>query len=192
MTDQELQDYSADHLYYEIWMLYETGARLVQDPAVHSDWVLKNALIESFTVHARSLAIFLYPEEAKKLPDDVTSDEYVKDARQWRQARRTIPPVLRTVIQRTGKEIAHLTTMRHPAGAPQKVWRPEPIVQAFFEPLQQFAAHVPAPRLDVSVRAFIANLPASGTAQPRAPPAPPAPSGGHGPVGPPYTDVSTP
>lgn len=179
MTDQELHDYSAGHLYYEMWMLYETAARLVHDPAVHSEWVLKNALIESFTVHARSLAIFLYPEEAKKYPDDVTSDEYVKDVRQWGQARGTISPELKTVIQRTGKEIAHLTTKRHPPGAPEKVWSPEPIVRAFFEPLRLFAAHVPSGRLDVSVSAFISNL-----------------SAGHGVVGSPasqyYTDVSTP
>ena len=201
MTDQELQDYSADHLFYEIWMLYETAARLVRDPAGHSDWVVKNALIESLTVHARSLAIFLYPEEGSKRPDDVTSDEYMKDIQQWRQARGTISPELRTVVRRTGKEIAHLTTERHPPGAPQKVWRPEPIVRAFLEPLRLFAAHVPAGRLDFTVSAFLASLPASVTASPHPAPAAPAPSEGHGLHGSPsvptgqvthYTDVSTP
>ncbi len=151
MTDQELHDYAADQLYYELLMLYEAAARLVKDQAVHSDWVVKNALIESFTVHARSLAVFLYPEEARKRPNDVTSDEYVKDIQQWRKARGAIPRELRTTIQRTGKEIAHLTTKRHPSGAPQKAWDPEPIVRAFFGPLKLFAAHVPAGRLDASV-----------------------------------------
>jgi len=159
MTDQELHDYAADQLYYELWMLYEAAARLVHDHAVHSDWVVKNALIESFTVHARSLAIFLYPEQAKKRPDDVTSDQYVKDIGQWRKARGAIPPILRTMIQRTGKEIAHLTTKRHPPGAPQKAWDPGPIVQEFFEPLKLFADHVPTGRLGVSVSQFIASLP---------------------------------
>lgn len=27
MTDQELHDYAADHLYYELWMLYETALK---------------------------------------------------------------------------------------------------------------------------------------------------------------------
>lgn len=200
MTDQELHDYSADHLYYEMWMLYETAARLVHDSAVDGDWVVKNALIESLTIHARSLAIFLYPEEGSKRPDDVTSDEYVGDIQQWRQARGTIPPELKTVIQRTGKEIAHLTTKRHPPGAPQKLWSPEPIVLAFFDPLRLFAAHVARGRLDVSVSAFIANLPAGAASPPPAPDAP-ATSEGNGLVGSPsvptgkvkhYTDVSTP
>lgn len=160
MTDQELHDYAADQLYYELWMLYEAAARLVHDHAVHGDWVVKNALIESFTVHARSLAIFLYPEEARKRPDDITSYEYVNDIQQWKKARGAIPPELRTTIQRTGKEIAHLTTQRHPPGSPQKAWNPEPIVRAFFTPLKLFAAHVSAGRLDVSVSHFIASLPA--------------------------------
>lgn len=160
MTDQELHDYAADQLYYELWMLYEAAARLVQSHAVHSDWVVKNALIESFAVHARSLATFLYPEEARKLPDDVTSDEYVKDIQQWREARGTIPPALKATRERTGKEIAHLTTKRHPPGAPEKAWSPEPIVRAFFAPLKLFATHASAGRLDVSVRQFIASLPA--------------------------------
>jgi len=166
MTDQELHDYSADHLYYELWMLYETAARLVNDPAVRTDWVLKNALIESFTIHARSLSIFLYPEQAAKHQDDVTSDEYVAEVHKWRAARSPMPPELRTTVHRTGKEIAHLTTQRHPPGAPQKVWSPEPIFRVFFEPLRQFAAHVPAGRLDGSVSAFIASLPASSAASP--------------------------
>jgi len=120
---------------------------------------LKNALIESFTIHARSLAIFLYPEEARKYPDDVTSEEYVKDIQEWKEARGSIPPEIKTTIQRTGKEIAHLTTERHPPGSPQKVWSPEPIFQAFIRPLKRFLAHSIPERLDTSVGAFIGALP---------------------------------
>ena len=163
MNDEELHDYAADHLYYELWMLYEAATRLVNDPAVYDDWVLKNALIESFTVHARSLAIFLYPEEATKRPDDVTSDEYVKDIAEWRKVRGAIPSELKITIQRTGKEIAHLTTKRHPPGSPQKGWSPEPIFQAFIAPLKLFAARVSKERLHFSVGGFIASLPAPPT-----------------------------
>lgn len=180
MNDQELRDYSADHLYHEMWMLYDTGTRLVQDPAVHNDPVVKNALIESFTVHARSLAKFLFPKEGKKFPDDVTSDEYVDDVQQWRQARGpTIPPDLEGIIQRTGKEIAHLTTKRHPSGTPEKVWSPKPILQTFLQQLVLFATHVPPGRLDVKVTDFISKLSAAHGA-------------GGSQSGQYYTDVSTP
>ncbi len=175
MTDQERHDYAADHLSYELTMLYETAAWLVSNPAVRNEPIVMNALIESFTVHARCLALFLYPEEAKKWPDDVTSDEYVADVQQWRNARGAIPSELKTVIERTGKEIAHLTTKRYPPDAPQKGWSPEAIVRAFFEPLRRFAAHVRPGCLHISVSEFIAALPA--------PSAPPAPSGGLGVLG---------
>lgn len=201
MTDQELHDYAADHLYYELWMLYEAGARLVHDPAVHTDWVLKNALIESFAIHARSLTIFLYPENSPKYATDVTSFDYVRDVQPWRSARGPIVPELKQVKDRTAKQIAHLTTERHPPGSPEKVWSPEPIVRAFFEPLRLFMAHVPAGRLDVSVLAFLANFvptPSEG----RAPAGPVSPTflGGLGLAGSPsvpntpvtpLTDVST-
>lgn len=38
MTDQELHDYSADHLYYELSMLYETAARLVHEVVSRVLW----------------------------------------------------------------------------------------------------------------------------------------------------------
>src|SRR5947209_13763848 len=125
MTDQELHDYAADRLDYELSMLHEMAMRLVHDPAIHTDWVLKNALIESFTIHARALALFLY--WGKKRAGDVTAEQYVKDVDAWRAARGPIPPELQTVIDRTGQEIAHLTIGRFPAGDPKKGWSPEPI-----------------------------------------------------------------
>lgn len=167
MTDQELHDYAADHLYYELLMLYETAMRLVHDPAIQTDWILRNAMIESFTIHARALVLFLY--RSKQRPDDVTAEEYVKDPVAWRAARGPIPPDLQTVIERTGKEIAHLTTGRFPAGDPRKAWSPEPIFRLFFDPLKRFVTDVPPGRLDSSVLAFIAALPtrpASGAGAP--------------------------
>jgi hypothetical protein len=160
MTEEELRDYSADHLYYELFMLYETASRLRGDPAVEGDWVVMNALIESFTIHARALMCFLYPgEKTRPYPTDVTAECYVSDVTGWRRVRGTLPSMLETVKTRTSKETAHLTTGRHPAGSPLKGWSPELILRAFFEPLRAFAEHVPAGRLDVSVTAFIAALP---------------------------------
>ena len=43
-------------------MLFETACRLRDDVGVHSDVVLKNSVIESFTIHARNVAAFLYPD----------------------------------------------------------------------------------------------------------------------------------
>lgn len=178
MTDQELHDYSADNLYYELSMLFETAHRLVHDPDIHSDWIVKNALIEAFTIHARNLAMFLHPKRDQKRKDDITSDEYVRDVQEWEKARGIIPAELITVIERTGKEIAHLTTKRPPPGSPEKGWSPEAIVQLLFRPLRQFAVHAQSDRLDFTVKGFIASLKTPGAASPPAAPAGPAVSEG--------------
>jgi hypothetical protein len=158
MTDQELRDYSEDHLYYELWMWYETGSRLVHQIAkdTDGDFVLKNAFVESFAIHSRSLAAFLYDKGRK---DDVTADNYVQDVDEWWKARGPKPQAMEVAATRASKEIVHLTTKRLPPGAPDKVWDPEEIVRAFCVPLKRFAENVPDGRLSVSVTAFIRDLP---------------------------------
>ena len=157
MTDQELRDYAADHISYELTMLYETAMYLKHGKTIDTDLILKNALIESFTIHARALAFFLY--KGPKLRGDVTAEQYVKDVEAWRAARGTIPPELQEVVDRTGKEIAHLTTGRRPAGDPRKGWTFEHVYRLFFGPLDLFLTHVEPTRLDISVTAFISALP---------------------------------
>ena len=71
MTDDELFDYSYEHLSYELSMLYKSATRLVKDPNVRDDWVVKNALLEAFTIHARAMAAFLFPDVIRLRKDDV-------------------------------------------------------------------------------------------------------------------------
>jgi len=40
-------------------MLFESTARLLNDVGAHSRRLLKNALIETFTVHARAVSVFI-------------------------------------------------------------------------------------------------------------------------------------
>ncbi len=157
MTDQELWDFAADHIYHELLMLHETAMRLKWGPDLDTDFALKNALIESFTIHARVLALFLY--KGPKWEDDVTAEQYVRDVQEWRAARGDIPPELQEVIDRTGKEIAHLTRGRRPPGDPKKAWTIEHVYRLLCGPLHLFLKHAEPGRLDVSVAAFIRALP---------------------------------
>jgi hypothetical protein len=111
------------------------------------DWVLANAVIESFTIHARVITVFLYPDESARRADDVTSDMYVADVKKWHDVRGAIPTDLKAVIARTGKEIGHLTTLRHASGAPEKIWRPGPILQALDKPLENLLGQTVGRRL---------------------------------------------
>jgi hypothetical protein len=159
MTDQELRDYAAHHISYELTMFYETAMGLKWRENLDNDFTLKNALIESFIVHARVLAHFLYQARSPKYPDDVVAEDYVKDVPTWRTARGSMSPELREIVRRAGKEIAHLTKGRRPPDDPEKVWIIEHVFLLLCEPLHVFMKHADHALLDASVPAFINNLP---------------------------------
>src|SRR5262245_54401754 len=145
MTDDQLRDYASIHIYYELEMLHETAIRLKFGP-VDTDVIFRNAFIESFTIHARTLAAFLFYDRTR--PDDVTAEDYVKDIDAWKGARGPIPPPLQEVINRTAKEIAHLTSKRLAPGNPKKGWAVEEIYRLFLGPLHLFLEHAHPDRLD--------------------------------------------
>ena len=166
MTDHELWDFAADHIYYELLMLHETAMGLKWRKNLDSDFALRNAFLESFTIHARALALFLY--KGPKRDGDVTAEQYVTDVRKWKAGRGDIPAELQEVIDRTSKEIAHLTRGRRPPRDPKKGWTIEHVYLLLCRPLHLFLRHADPARLDVRVSAFIDELPmapgsASGT-----------------------------
>ena len=99
----------------------ETAGRLLHAP-LHFDRVVKNTAVESFTLHARALAAFLYPDKSQHRDTDVAADDYVSDSNEWRRVRGDLPPALLTVIRCTAKEIAHLTTERLNYDARNREW----------------------------------------------------------------------
>lgn len=62
-TDEEIL---GEHLPYELWMLRQTYEKLRSPPA---DKVLRNALIESFCIHARLLLEFFENKQGKHAKD---------------------------------------------------------------------------------------------------------------------------
>jgi hypothetical protein len=155
MDSQFLRDYSADHLHYELSMLYDTADRLA-DAGLDNDPVALNAFVESFAIHARALAAFLYPDPEVKRKTDVKSDHYVRDTAEWEAARgKDVPPLLQEVMTRTAKEIAHLTTERLPANSREKKWTPKKILRVFDNPLRVFVDHSDPQLLDPKVISLV-------------------------------------
>jgi len=68
-TNQQLLDYSEEHLRYEFQML-----RFVAERIPSAEGFARSALIESFAVHFRNLADFFYP--GKLLADDLTAADF--------------------------------------------------------------------------------------------------------------------
>ncbi len=96
--------YLKEHYVYEINMLRLTHAMLAMVP----EGALANALIESFSVHARALWDFYAPPPRPK-PDDVTALDF---ASSWLPSSTQTYQIASDIRQRINKQIAHLTTGR--------------------------------------------------------------------------------
>ena len=118
-SNAELQE-ASKHLHYELDMLLGT-ARLLATSVYSDDTVLSNALVESFTVHARVLLDFLYDQSP--LSDDVVASDYFTDPQDWISKRPAKSSILTQVDSRVGKEIAHLTYVRNEVTAEMKKWQ---------------------------------------------------------------------
>ncbi len=125
---------ASDHVHYEIQMLRGTMA-LLASRAIGTS-VLSNALIESFTIHARALMHFLYP----KLPQDsdVLAEDFFEDASTWMAARPDEPAAFGTARGRVNKEIAHITYDRQLVTPELKGWDFITLGNAILEVVQVF------------------------------------------------------
>ena len=123
----------SEHLAYEIAMLLGTAEELQTAP--ESD-ITKNALLESFAIHARSLFAFYFG--GRRYCSDVIAQDYVDD---WNTVRPGISPILNDVKSRTDKEIVHLTTERMPGIQLLKNWNYGDISHEFHNVTRIFIQH---------------------------------------------------
>jgi hypothetical protein len=107
-----------EHLYYEIDMLQGTMERL--ETGSTEDRIFHNALVESFTIHARNLMHFLYPIGEK--PSDILAADFFEDEEYWLKNRPGAPKEFDTARARVNKEIAHLTHDRLSVTPERKLW----------------------------------------------------------------------
>jgi len=88
-SKEELRN-ASDHLHYEIWMFTSLASGLAS--GISGQGVINNALLESFTIHARNLLDFLYAGKPQK--DDVIAKDFLEDPSEWHNAR---PPKSETL-----------------------------------------------------------------------------------------------
>jgi hypothetical protein len=101
-------EYLREHYGYELWMLRELHNRMVEPQVFHAfDFVIRNACIEAFCVHARALIDFFATQPSgKNRSTDVVADLFC--------------PGFSTAIDggsaafkvKVNKQIAHLTQER--------------------------------------------------------------------------------
>ena len=110
---------ASNHLYYEIGMFKSLAKDLAS--GITGKGVIHNALLESFTIHARGLLKFLYAGDHK--PDDVLADDFFPTSLKWKKVRPKMTKLLKTVRRRVAKEVAHLTYARLDVTPETKPWR---------------------------------------------------------------------
>jgi len=98
-TDTELKKASG-HLYYEIEMLGGRAQLLAK--AAYKNRIVTNALLESFTVHARVILDFLYASESVR-PDDVIAEDFFDKPSLWHSARPEKTKLLGSIHSRGGR-----------------------------------------------------------------------------------------
>ncbi|HXY25582.1 MAG TPA: hypothetical protein VEI73_13080 [Candidatus Acidoferrum sp.] len=143
-TDQQLLDYSQEHLLYELHMFRWVGENLPADKGF-----LLSALLESFAIHLRNLIEFFYTEPNNARNDDLVAGEFFDSPNAWNPG--TMSTSLKDARERANKEISHITYKRKEAIDPTKPWP----VAALFKEVQavavKFAASASSKKLHPSV-----------------------------------------
>src|SRR5271169_4802694 len=146
MSDQQLLDYSGEHLIHELSMLWELAEVLPQrKPSAET-----SALVESYGVHLRNLIDFFYREGQG---DDVTAWDFMDATTSWMPGNR--PPSLTKAQERANKELSHLTQARISGSPPEKAWDTYGLLKEIAAVAKEFAFKASQKKLHPMVREFL-------------------------------------
>jgi hypothetical protein len=144
-----------EHIRYECEM-FESTASWLRGASSGTPITLRNAVLESFTVHLRALIDFFYPCAPRS--DDIIASDYVLG---WQAG--AMPPELENARDRTNKEIAHLTYRRNDVGPAAKGWAIASLTGLMFAVIAQFAEVVPEANLPVPTLVPMAAVSSTGS-----------------------------
>ncbi len=116
-TEEELQK-ASEHLFYEFWMFTSLARGMAS--GIFNEGIISNALLESFTIHARVLLDFLFSENPRS--DDVIAEDYIPSQSDWVKIKGSKSEILKDIHKRVGKEVAHLTYYRQKVTLDAKIW----------------------------------------------------------------------
>jgi hypothetical protein len=145
MTDQQLIDYSGEHLMHELSMFWELAHILPGRKASTET----SAFVESIGIHLRNLIDFFY-EEGRG--DDVTARDFLDAATTWTPNK---PERLEKARIRVNKELSHLTQSRKSGSPPEKEWDTVGLLKDIDAAAKSFAARASAKKLHDKVREFL-------------------------------------
>lgn len=150
LTNQQLTDFSGEHLLHELSMFWELAEILPQRKAGTTEYV---ALIESFATHLRNLIEFLFfPIKG----DYVRAKDFFDDPVTWNPG---LTRDFKKLLHRANNEVDHLNVRRINGNPPEKAWPTDEILKQI-EPLaREFAAKASEKKLHPKVREFLRLTP---------------------------------
>jgi len=149
--DEKTKKRAVKHILYEMGMLHSTYQHLKNlSPATEDEILEKNAITESFLIHAYNLFRFYYQGKNEwrknkqtgilvkhpRKDTDIIAEDYITDKKGYKQ-NRTPKRYLKNLPKKRNKQIAHLTYDRIKMGKwDQKIFKKlEKTQNAFFAAL---------------------------------------------------------
>lgn len=146
LSDQDLLDYSREHVVYELQMLAIAGGEVPSKKGYDL-----SVYLESFAIHLRNLIEFFFADDPR--PDDVVAADFFDDPSTWKVQ---ITDHLKAARVRANKEVGHLTLKRK---GPTDAGKPWPIGVYFNElrpVVEKFVATASPKKLDPTVQQNVA------------------------------------
>lgn len=151
-TDQQLLDYSEEHLLYEFHIF-----RWVAENLPGEKRFLLSALLESFAIHLRNLIDFFYTQPGNARHDDLVAAHFFDSPGAWNLGQ--IPKSLNEARERANKEISHITYKRKGAMDPTKPWPVAELFKEIHAVAQKFAAEGSSKKLHHRVKTWLKSDP---------------------------------
>ncbi len=111
LSPEELRN-ASDWLIYEYWMLKGLAQLLLEDDDYTEIGLLRNAVLDSFLIHARALVDFFYRKP--KVPTDVIAGDYFDNTEKayWERHYSKDPGWFKDTRTRIDKGVAHISYER--------------------------------------------------------------------------------
>ena len=113
-----LIEFSGEHLYYEIDMLYNVSRLLTGQK--HEVYYF-DALLESFVIHASNVLDFFYKPQVKA--DDALAIHYINNTKDWYKKLPLHNKYFQKFHTKRNKHVMHLSYKRLDVKPEQKSWR---------------------------------------------------------------------
>lgn len=137
-SEEELKLIS-EHLWYEVQML--VGLSRYMSSGGSDNNLIKNAVLEAYTIHARLILDFLFNKEPQ--PDDVIAIDFLEDVQEWMNFQNERRQQIKTIRTRVAKEVAHLTYRRLNVTPDEKPWKYMEITDEIMSMFRLFIDRVP-------------------------------------------------